>query len=227
MKNTLTIIWGLPWVWKSTLWDSLEKLDTKIVHCDTDKVFDTIIRDQKALALIWTNYIPEQSRLAFLVWDTKRIVKTIVENNEVKRMFHRAIFRWSINILKYMEKTNDATFWIISIDWTNKISRIIAKEQAASYWFDNINFIELTASKNELVKTARERQTIKDPNMAIFNQDISPMSKLNEYKIIERIKEYEPYNKTEKLFNKYLKLTRKEAASEIWIKKIANWIKRA
>lgn len=227
MKKSLTIIGWLPWVWKSTLWDSLEKLDTKIVHCDYDKAFETIIKNQKILSSIGNAYIPEHFRLPFIVWDTKRIIKTIAENKEVQAIFQLAIFSWSINILRVMQETKNAAFWVISIDWTNKISRILIKEQAILEWFDNVNFIELTASKNELVKTARERQNMTNPNIVLFNQDFWPTVKVNEYQLNERIKEYEPYNNAEKLFNKYIKFTRKEVASEIWIKKIANWIKRA
>ncbi len=227
MKKSLTIIWWLPWVWKSTLWDALEKIDDKIVHCDYDKVFETIIKNPKALSSIANDYIPEHSRLAFLIWDKKQIVKTIMENNEVKWIFQGAVFLWSINVLKIMQDTKNTSLWIINIDWTNKDSRKLIKELSILEWFDKVNFIELITSKNELVKTAREREIVKNSNFPLLDQNTNITVKLNEYQVIERIKEYEPYNTSEKLFNKYLRVTRKEVSSEMWIKKLANWIKKA
>lgn len=146
MSKCLTLIWGLPGTGKSTLWEAIENADSEIVHCDYDKTYEAIIQNPRALSQIWRDFIPEKNRLPFLIWNTKQVVKEILDNNLVSWLFQWAVFLWSMDILKQMQETKNAIFWIISIDGTTNFSRSIVKKQANMEGFDNINFIELTAS---------------------------------------------------------------------------------
>ncbi len=224
MSKCLTLIWGLPGVGKSTLWEAIEDADNEIVHCDYDKTYDAIIQNSIALSRIWRDFIPEQHRLPFLIWNTEQVVKTIMGNNLVSQLFQWAVFLWSMDVLKHMQETKNATFWIISIDGTTNFARSIVKKQANLKGFDDINFIELTAPKQKLIKTARERQIIQNSNIFLLN----PITiKANEHQINERIQRYKPYQESEKLFTKYMNVARKEVTTIEEIKKIANWIKKS
>lgn len=224
MSKCLTLIWGLPGVGKSTLWDAIENADSEIVHCDYDKAYNAIIQNPRALSQIWRDFIPEKHRLPFLIWNTEQVVKVILDNNLVSWLFQWAVFLWSIGLLKHMQETKKAIFWIISIDGTTNFSRSIVKKQANMEGFDNINFIELTASKQELIQTARKRQGIEISDIFLLN----PITlKLNERQIKERIQRYKPYQESEKTFTRHITVARKDVTTIEGIKRIANWIKKS
>lgn len=223
MSKKLTIIWWLPWVWKTTLWEWLEKMDSQIVYCDYDKVFDSILKNPKALSIIWNTFIPEINRLAFLKWDIKIIVRSLIEDKMLMGLFQRGVFLWSVNILENVQKTKNATFWIIGMECSNKISRQLIKEQAWLEKYDIIDFIELKASRNELLKTADEREKFQKSESNFIEE--SPTIKLWRNSIIDRINQYEPYKENEKLFDRNIKISRKDFFHNDWMKKISDWIK--
>jgi 5,10-methylene-tetrahydrofolate dehydrogenase/methenyl tetrahydrofolate cyclohydrolase len=91
-------------------------------------------------------------------------------------------------------------------------------------WCRKKYFIELTASKQELIQTARKRKGIEISDIFLLN----PITKkLNEHQIKERIQRYKPYQESEKTFTRHINVARKDVATIEGIKRIANWIKKS
>lgn len=211
--ETLTLIMGLPWVGKSTLWDTLESQGNQIAHCDYDKVFEAILKNPKALSQIGVSYIPERERLPFLIWDTRWVVQTLVSDKMAAALFQGAVFEWSMQLLRTMQETKKRTFWVISLEASNKLSREIIVKQSQISGYAQVDGIEIVASSEELFEVARKRSP------SIIIPDGKP-KKAGVAEVKEKIQGYQPYQEKEKLFQRFLRIPR----ADLQATQVASWI---
>lgn len=226
MSSTLTIISWLPWVWKSTLWDRLQRMDPDIVHCDIDNVLEAVLDNPKALRQIWSEFMPKNHKLIFTIWNQRDIVRLILSDSILLSLFHGAIFARSIPILRRMQEVKHATYGIISLQWWNICDRAILLQQAQLEWYKSVDIIEVQGKTKDVINVAREREG--EDTIAEFWWSTRPVviRKADRRQILWDIKSYEAYNrKKEKWFRRYSKLNRTQMQDDAEIMKVAQWIK--